>query len=71
MAEDDEAHRAFVERVFEHFVKQPLAAYGDDVAENLVKHFRESGFHMRRLIVEIAVVAATQQFNQESFNEST
>jgi hypothetical protein len=71
LAEDEEAHRAFVERVFEHFVKQPLAAYGDDVVKDLVTKFRESGFHMRHLIVEIAVVAATQQFTNENIDEST
>ncbi|MCA9139310.1 MAG: DUF1588 domain-containing protein [Planctomycetales bacterium] len=71
MANNDDAHRAFVERVFEHFAKQPLAAYGEDVAEDLVKRFRDSGYHMRRLIVEVAVVVATHQLDQEYNNEST
>lgn len=71
LTENEDAHRAFVERVFEHFAKQPLAAYGDDVAEDLLKRFRESGFHMRGLIVEIAVVVATQQLGKENSNEST
>ncbi|WP_182868299.1 DUF1588 domain-containing protein [Rhodopirellula sp. JC639] len=71
LAENDDAHRAFVERVFEHFAKQPLAAYGEGVADELVRRFRENEFQMRRLIVEIAVVVATEEFNKESFNEST
>lgn len=71
LAGNQAAHRAFVERVFEHFVKQPLAAYGNGVAEDLVKRFRESDFHMRRLIVDIAVVAATHQLDQENNNEAT
>lgn len=71
LAENDDAQRAFVERVFEHFAKQPLAAYGDEVAEDLMKRFRESGYHLRRLIVEVAVVVATQQLDQGNNNEST
>lgn len=71
LAGNESAHRAFVERVFEHFAKQPLAAYGNEVAEDLVMRFRESGFHMRRLIVDIAVVVATQQLDQENSNETT
>lgn len=71
LAENEHAHRAFVERAFEHFAKQPLAAYGEQVANDLVKQFRDSGFHMRRLIVEIAVVVATQQLDQGYNNEST
>ncbi|MCS7467507.1 DUF1588 domain-containing protein [Stieleria sp. ICT_E10.1] len=71
LAENDDAHRAFVERAFEHFAKQPLAAYGEAVANDLVRRFRESDFHIRHLIVEIAVVVATEEFNKENLNEST
>ena len=45
--------------------------YGERVTDDLVKRFRESHFHMRRLIVEIAVVVATKQLGQENNNEST
>ncbi|MCO8120586.1 DUF1588 domain-containing protein [Stieleria sp. TO1_6] len=71
MAENDDAHRAFIERVFEHFVKQPLAAFGEEVGEKLVTQFRQSGFNMRQLIVEIAVVVATQPQPEETTHGST
>ena len=71
LAENDDAHRAFVERAFEHFAKQPLAAYGDDVSDHLVQQFRKNDFNMRRLIVEIAVVVATRDIGKEVDDEST
>ncbi|MFP6613580.1 MAG: DUF1588 domain-containing protein [Pirellulales bacterium] len=58
LASSDDAHRAFVERVFEHFVKQPAAAYGAATLDMLIASFRENDFNIRRLLVEIAVVAA-------------
>lgn len=58
LASSDDAHRAFVSRAFQHFVKQPVAAYGPDQLDELTKKFRESGFNVRNLLVEIAVVAA-------------
>lgn len=66
LADNPEAHRAFVERCFEHFVKQPLSSYGSDVEERLVKHFQQTNFNMRRLIIEIAVVVATENPNGDS-----
>ncbi|MFY9254432.1 MAG: DUF1588 domain-containing protein [Fuerstiella sp.] len=58
LAESDDAHRSFVNRAFQHFVKQPPAAYGTDTLEKLTKKFRESGYNIRELIVQIAAVAA-------------
>ena len=56
----DDAHRAFVSHAFEFFVKQPIAAYGPDTLDRLTASFRESGFHIRKLLAEIAVIAATE-----------
>lgn len=58
LAHSEDAHRAFVTRAFQHFVKQPPAAYGADTLEKLTTKFRESDFNIRELIVEIAVTAA-------------
>ncbi|WP_164104128.1 DUF1588 domain-containing protein [Candidatus Laterigemmans baculatus] len=59
LATHEDSHRAFVIRTFQHFVKQPPAAYGPETVERLVEKFQQSGFNIRELIVEIAVVAAT------------
>ena len=61
MIESEDVQRAFVEAAFEYMVKQPPAAFGSDTADRLLKSFRDSGFHIRKLIAEIAVVAALHQ----------
>ena len=60
LATSDDAHRAFVDRAFKHFVKQPAAAYGADQLDKLTESFRKSNFSIRELLVEIAVTAAKQ-----------
>ena len=58
LAASDDAHRAFVNRAFQHFVKQPIAAYAPDQSDRLTESFRSSEYHIRKLLVEIALVAA-------------
>lgn len=53
-----EAHRNFIEKLFQHFVKQPVHAFGPDTLDNLYKDFVQSDYKIRQLIVGIAVVAA-------------
>ena len=60
LASSHDVHRAFVNRAFQHFVKQPVAAYGLDQLDELTGNFQRDGFHIRRLLVEIATIAATQ-----------
>ncbi len=60
VASSDDAHRAFVNRAFLHFAKQPIAAYGPDQLDKLTEKFRNDNFHIRRLLVEIAVIASTR-----------
>ncbi|MFP8870306.1 MAG: DUF1588 domain-containing protein, partial [Myxococcota bacterium] len=60
LAGSDDAHRAFVNRAFQHFVKQPIATYGPNKLEDLTQTFRDNDFHIRKLLVEIAVIAASQ-----------
>ncbi|GAB5405375.1 MAG: PA14 domain-containing protein [Aureliella sp.] len=54
----EDAHTAFVRKAFQHFVKQPPAAYGPETLQMLVKRFQENEFNIPKLIEEIAVVAA-------------
>jgi mono/diheme cytochrome c family protein len=60
-ASSDEVHAAFVEKMFQFTVKQPVRAYGSDAIPRLQRTFRESGYNMRRLLVEIATEAALPQ----------
>lgn len=65
LAESDDAHRAFVSRAFQHFVKQPVAAYGPNKLDELTNKFKESGFNIRSLLVEIAVIAAMEPHSKK------
>ena len=57
-ATSDEAHRALVEQLFRFAVKQPVAAYGPEMADKLNASFAQSGYNIRKLLVEISKVAA-------------
>jgi hypothetical protein len=58
LASSEDCHRAFVESAFEHFVKQPIAAFGPEVSDRLTQSFRENNFNIQELIVDIAVLAS-------------
>ncbi len=59
LIDSDDARRAFVNRAFQHFVKQPIEAFGVDASQRLMQKFVESQFNIQTLIVEIAVISAT------------
>jgi hypothetical protein len=58
LAGSDEVHEAFVEKLFYYVVKQPIRAFGSDALPTLHRRFVESEFSMRRLMAEIAALAA-------------
>jgi hypothetical protein len=56
----EDAHQAFVARAFQHFVKQPIAAYGTDTLIKLTEDFKKNNFNIQKLLVDIAVIACTR-----------
>lgn len=60
LIESPDAHRAFVNKMFQYFVKQPPAAYGSGTLDRLTEKFQASGFNIRTLLVEIVKTAALQ-----------
>ncbi len=58
LASSRDACEAFVRRAFHHFVQQPPAAYGEDTLEKLTDRFVDNDYNVRKLVVEIAVIAA-------------
>ena len=58
IAEDPDAHAAFVERLFHHAVKQPAAAYGADTRDRLAEAFTQSGYDVRAAFAAAAATAA-------------
>ncbi len=63
LATSPEVHAAFTERLFQHYAKQPVMAYGIDRPERLLKSFSENGYNIRRLVVDAAVIAALKPPN--------
>jgi hypothetical protein len=53
-----EAHRGFVRQMFQHLVKQPVAAYGADRLDRLRESFAKSDFNIQKLAAEIVTVSA-------------
>ncbi|MCI0536679.1 MAG: DUF1592 domain-containing protein [Verrucomicrobiales bacterium] len=60
-----EARQGFVRQMFQQSIKQAPAAYGPDALKRLDAAFVESGFHIRNLQVEVAVLAATHGMNKQ------
>ncbi|MCB1062218.1 MAG: DUF1592 domain-containing protein [Verrucomicrobiae bacterium] len=59
-ANSQSAHRAFVQQLFHHLVKQPVLAYGDDKMETLRTGFEQSNYYIPELIKRISIIAATE-----------
>jgi len=57
-AENPNGHRAFIHQLFHHTVKQDVGVYGPDTLEALRQSFTTSGFHIRKLLAEIATIGA-------------
>ncbi len=58
LAHSKDAHQAFVSRIFQYFVKQPVAAFGEGTLEQLTNRFVEQQFNIKKLVIDIAVVAS-------------
>ena len=58
VADSHDAQEAFVQATFHALVKQPVRAWGADALPALTRSFAASGFDIRRLLVDIMVVAA-------------
>jgi hypothetical protein len=61
LADSDEVHTAFAEGLFHYLVKQPIRAFGPDLATELQQTFVESKFNIRKLIATIAVSSSMSQ----------
>lgn len=57
-AKSRDAHRAFIQQMFHHLVKQPAGAYGPDTLDQLRAFFLKSDYNIQKLIIEIARISA-------------
>jgi mono/diheme cytochrome c family protein len=56
----DTSKKTFVKQLFQHTNKQPVAAYGSGTLDKLSKDFADHDFNVKQLLVESAVIAASQ-----------
>ncbi|MCB1086805.1 MAG: DUF1592 domain-containing protein, partial [Verrucomicrobiae bacterium] len=52
------AHRVFIHQLFHHVAKQPLEAYGIHQVERLRSQFEKSGYNVRELLVQVALLSS-------------
>ena len=65
-ADTPSAHRAFIQQVFHHLVKQPVLAYGPDTMEQLQERFQQTGFYVPELLKHVAVTSALHQPGEDA-----
>jgi hypothetical protein len=58
LANSDEVHTAFIEKLFYYSVKQPIRAFGPEVLPKLKQEFIANEYNIRRLMADIATAAA-------------
>ena len=58
VADSDEVQAAFVEKLFQYVVKQPIRGYGPQTLPDLKRDFKGNGYNINRLTAEIAVASA-------------
>jgi hypothetical protein len=61
LAQSEEVHTAFVERLFQNIVKQPVRAYGPRTHADMLATFKTNSYNMRQQMLEIATMTALYQ----------
>ncbi len=70
LANDEMAQRSFITQLFHYYVKQPVAAYGDQQLDHLHEEFVASKFNIRQLLIEIALVTCLPEPQGSQTNET-
>ncbi|HEV3081896.1 MAG TPA: DUF1592 domain-containing protein [Gemmataceae bacterium] len=65
LAGNEETQEAFVQRLFQYFVKQPIRAFGPRKLVDLRQSFADNHYNIRKLMVQIVTEAATATAKQE------
>ncbi len=61
LANSDEAHAAFVEKLFQNLIKQSVRAYGPQALPDLERAFADNAYSIRKLMIDIVADAALPQ----------
>jgi hypothetical protein len=57
LAESEDAHKAFIEGLFQFMINQPIRAFGDDTLGMLQQSFAENEYNIRALLADIATTS--------------
>jgi hypothetical protein len=73
VADNPAGHRAFIRHLFNHLIKQPPPAYGQNIIEKLQQNFAASGCNIQKLLAEIAMIDALDgiQFAEKPQSKAT
>jgi hypothetical protein len=66
LAQSEEVHTAFVERLFQNIVKQPVRAYGPRTHADMVATFKNNNYSIKQQMLEIATMTALHLPNVKS-----
>lgn len=66
IAGSDDAHAAFVEKLFQYLIKQPVLAYGPKTPVELERSFEADSYNIRKLMVDIMSTTALTPYNSSS-----
>ena len=58
VAQSDDAREAFVQKLFQYEIKQPVRAYGPQMLPHLKTNFAQNGYNVRQLTAQIAAECA-------------
>lgn len=64
-ADNEDARRGFVRQMFHYMVKQPTLAFGGDTLERLDAQFVANKTNMKKLLTDIATIAAVQAVDSQ------
>jgi cytochrome c553 len=59
LSESEEAHTAFLEKLFQYTTKQPIRAYGPSALTKLQQDFRSGQYNIRKILQEMVAVSAS------------
>lgn len=66
----DSSKKTFIRHLFQHTNKQPVAAFGNDTMDRLARKFADSQFNIQQLLLESALIAATEGYEVEKPKET-
>lgn len=66
----DTSKKTFIRHLFHHTNKQPAGVFGNDTMDRLAKKFADSQFNIQQLLLESALISATQGYEEPKQKET-